>query len=55
MTIATLIARAIEIETAITFVAIETEENRAVRKLTEERATQEVRRAVNAWIYSQEG
>jgi len=55
MTITILIARAREIETAITFVCAATEENRAVRKLAEEKATQEVRRAVNAWIYSQEG
>lgn len=38
----------------ITYVCA-TEDNKAVRKLAEERATQEVRRAVNAWIYSQEG
>lgn len=54
MTTEILIARAREIETAISYVCTETEENRAVRKLAEERATQEVRRAVNTWIYSQE-
>ena len=36
----------------ITFVPVKAELDKAVRKLTEDRVTQEVRRAVNAWLYS---
>jgi len=37
----------------ITFVPVKAEMNKAVRKLVEDKVTQEVRRAVNAWLYSQ--
>lgn len=54
MTTTEIIRRAAAVTVVITYVETETEQNKAVRKLAEEKATQEVRRAVNAWIYSQE-
>ncbi len=54
MTVTKILATAAATTVTVTYIETETEDNKAVRKLAEERATQEVRRAVNAWIYSQE-
>jgi len=39
--------------TRISFVPVKAEQNKAVRKLVEDKVCQEVRRAVNTWLYTQ--
>ena len=41
--------------TAISYVPVKAEQDKAVRKLVEDEVCQAVRRAVNAWLYAQEG
>lgn len=41
--------------TAISYAPVKAEQNKAVRKLVEDKVCQEIRRAVNTWLYTQEG
>lgn len=41
--------------TAISYVPVRAESNKAVRKLVEDEVIQTVNRAVNTWLYAQEG
>jgi len=38
---------------AISFVPVKADTAKAIRKLAEDKARQDVRRAVNAWLYAQ--